>query len=67
MLPNIKGDRHREAVVAELAAVAEDKEMSNKSQSAAWKESSSHLLHICPFFLPEVVLFATNFWCLTER
>ena len=43
MLPNIKGDRHREAVVAELAAVAEDKEMSNKSQSAAWKESSSHL------------------------
>ena len=59
MLPNIKGDRHREAVVAELAAVAEDKEMSNKSQSAAWKESSSHLPHICPFFYQK-------FFCLLQ-
>ena len=43
--------------------VAEDKEMSNKSQSAAWKESSSHLPHICPFFYQkfEVFLFATIF------
>ena len=59
MLPNIKGDRHREAVVAELAAVAEDKEMSNKSQSAAWKESSSHLPHIHPIF----PFFARNIFC----
>ena len=39
--------------------VAEDKEMSNKSQSAAWKESSSHLPHICPFFYQK-------FFCLLQ-